>query len=289
MDKKTVNERRIGIDGKIMPSHLSGEIQARINELEQVISYASNQINKLPAGKIHVAPGHNSHNFRYYVMNASGDRKEEYLDKTKAELKMQLSQKRYFEEIVRQGRLELKALQKASDKMNGDSLITSYSRMGLGIREKITPIIVDDASFIERWNNIKYESLGFNENDNTEYYSERGERMRSKSEMLIANMLYKYHIPYKYECPIKRINGEYLYPDFTILDIKQRRTIYWEHLGRMGDLSYVSKNLWKLDEYKRVGIILGIDLYLTYESDLSSLGTKEIKRIVEMLMPDKIN
>lgn len=91
-------------------------------------------------------------------------------------------------------------------------------------------------------------------------------------------------IPYKYECPITIRNGENLYPDFTILDVKRRRVVYWEHLGRMGDMSYVSRNIWKLDEYKKVGVLLGINLFVTFESGTSPLGTNEILRVINEII-----
>ena len=61
----------------------------------------------------------------------------------------------------------------------------------------------------------------------------------------------------------------------------RRRTVFWEHFGRMGDLTYVSKNIWKLEEYKKVGIYIGINLFITFESNSSPMGTNEPVQIIK--------
>lgn len=74
-----------------------------------------------------------------------------------------------------------------------------------------------DAYFAKSWLDEGFRGLGFDERDTTEFFSEKGERMRSKSEVLIANALYKRGIPYKYECPVLLPSGIMKYPDFTVL------------------------------------------------------------------------
>lgn len=51
----------------------------------------------------------------------------------------------------------------------------------------------------------------------------RGERVRSKSEKIIADCFFRKGIPYKYECPLYLKGLGIIYPDFTILSKKQDR------------------------------------------------------------------
>lgn len=67
---------------------------------------------------------------------------------------------------------------------------------------------------------------------------EKGERVRSKSEVIIADMLNRKGISYRYEYPVYLKNVGQIYPDFTVLDAIRRREIYWEHLGMMDDPDY---------------------------------------------------
>ena len=52
-----------------------------------------------------------------------------------------------------------------------------------------------------------------------EFYSNSGVRVRSKSELIIANMLEKYGIPYRYEYPLLLNGNDLVRPDFLCLNI----------------------------------------------------------------------
>jgi hypothetical protein len=69
----------------------------------------------------------------------------------------------------------------------------------------------------------------------------RGDVVRSKSEALIAELLNARHIEYAYERKLTFDDGSFRYPEFTIDDDDLSRTIYWEHLGMLGDTVYVER------------------------------------------------
>ena len=55
--------------------------------------------------------------------------------------------------------------------------------------------------------------------------------VRSKSEVIIANMLVQEEVPFVYEEPLFAPDGTMFLPDFTV---KFRgETYYWEHVGRL--------------------------------------------------------
>ena len=100
------------------------------------------------------------------------------------------------------------------------------------------------------------------ENDGRIYTTRRGEKVRSKSEVIIADALYSMGIYYEYEKPL--LKGKY-YPDFTIEFSPRGETLYIEHFGMLSSPEYVYQNLLKLIEYEKNGIISGHNLILTYE------------------------
>ena len=81
----------------------------------------------------------------------------------------------------------------------------------------------------------------------------RGEAVRSKSEVIIANLLHAKGVDYRYEEPME-IDGITKYPDFTIEDDNTGETYYWEHLGMLGDRSYRRRWNEKLMWLKEKGI-----------------------------------
>ncbi|CAN7382571.1 AAA family ATPase [Rossellomorea sp. LjRoot5] len=79
----------------------------------------------------------------------------------------------------------------------------------------------------------------------------RGEMVRSKSEVIVANILDKMKIEYSYEEPMD-VNGKTYIPDFTLR--YQGSTAYLEHLGMLRNESY--KKHWdeKRANYESMGI-----------------------------------
>lgn len=102
-------------------------------------------------------------------------------------------------------------------------------------------------------------------------------------------MLYHYKIPYKYECPLTLKNGFTIYPDFTVLNVKQRKEIYWEHRGMMDDREYIRNSVQRIKQLNKEGIMLGDNLIITEESLTSPLGTDEIKMIIKKYLNNLID
>jgi hypothetical protein len=84
--------------------------------------------------------------------------------------------------------------------------------------------------------------------------TDRGELVRSKSELLIANLLHQLGASYDYEAPFTGSDGRTVRPDFTIVsDLGE--TVIWEHLGMLADPRYAAKWELKKDWYARNGFL----------------------------------
>ena len=84
--------------------------------------------------------------------------------------------------------------------------------------------------------------------------TERGDLVRSKSELVIADKLHARGIDYEYEQPLVLPNGRTRYPDFTIADHARGVTFYWEHLGMLDNPGYRARWEQKRVEYLECGI-----------------------------------
>ena len=151
-------------------------------------------------------------------------------------------------------------------------------KMNLGL-DYIKPLYPQDDEFLKKWNDEDYSHMGFSE-DSPKFYSRKGERMRSKSETIIANALEKYGIPYMYEYPIE-IGGRSYHPDFKILNLRTRETIYWEHFGMMDDRDYLNESVRKINVYTLHGLVLGGNLIATYETIKTPLDCKVVETMVQ--------
>ncbi len=110
--------------------------------------------------------------------------------------------------------------------------------------EKIILLYNEDAYKLKNYSSVEFSDIAkrftclFDAPKITEYknkfYEEklihktkRGEMVRSKSEVIIANMLFDADINYLYEEPLQLKDGSIRSPDFTIS--KNGKTFYWEH------------------------------------------------------------
>ena len=95
--------------------------------------------------------------------------------------------------------------------------------------------------------------------------------VRSKSEVIIAELLAECHIRFHYE-EVLRINGQIFVPDFTIL-IADGRRVYWEHCGMPGNQEYMRHHKWKLKQYEEAGIVPWKNLIITYDTEEGDIDT----------------
>jgi ATP-dependent DNA helicase RecQ len=108
------------------------------------------------------------------------------------------------------------------------------------------------------------------------YKTLKGDYVRSKSEVIIANILFNEDIEYKYEEELYYSGSKKVSPDFTISLGNQH--VYWEHLGMIGIESYDERWLAKLEIYNAY---FPNRLITTYEgatlSDTVKLKIKALK------------
>lgn len=97
--------------------------------------------------------------------------------------------------------------------------------------------------------------------------------MRSKSELIIAEKLDSYGIPYRYDA-VLHYRGYSLSPDFTFMTTNG--LVYWEHCGLMGNIKYRNHNKWKLSMYEQMGIVPWNNLIITYDTEDGGLSSSII-------------
>ena len=137
-------------------------------------------------------------------------------------------------------------------------------------------------AFAAEWSAIPYKGKDFAP-DQPEHFTMRGERVRSKSEMIIADTLTRLKIPYKYEYPIDIVNLSNIpctfFPDFLCLNQKTRKEFFWEHFGMMDDPEYAAAAARKLRIYEKNSIFPGKNLIITMETSDLPINAKQVEKI----------
>lgn len=109
--------------------------------------------------------------------------------------------------------------------------------------------------------------------------TKNGERVRSKSEVIIANALSDAGIEYVYEKPLKLFDKT-IHPDFTIT-LSDGTECYWEHCGMMSIEKYKQNWEKKKNLYEQNGIEEGDRLFATYEN--GRFDSSEIENIIKKI------
>ena len=97
-------------------------------------------------------------------------------------------------------------------------------------KKLVEPVELPWEQQLEQWNAKEYKQKEFQEGTAV-ILTEKGERVRSKSEKILADYFYRNGIPYKYEKPLYLKGLGIVHPDFTFLSGKTKQEIYWEHDG----------------------------------------------------------
>jgi hypothetical protein len=214
--------------------------------------------------------------YQYYVG-------KEYVSKKKNEKRIQMLALQEYREKLNP--LLEKAIRHLEEALNSlEHLNEAYTHMHEGKQVLFEPDVVPVEKRIREFRNVTYERMGFAENDKTEYYTHRGERVRSKSEKIIADELDRHGIPYHYERPLLlRVDGQMkeFHPDFTVMNITTGEVKYIEHLGMMDNSCYYNNVLMKLDAYERNGLLIGRDILLLHESVYRPLNTRIIADYIQ--------
>jgi len=83
----------------------------------------------------------------------------------------------------------------------------------------------------------------------------RGEAVRSKSEVVIADLLYALGVDYRYEKEFVGEDGARRLPDFTVDDPASGLKVFWEHLGMLERPQYRKDWEKKLAWYRQQGVL----------------------------------
>ncbi|MBV7504806.1 RecQ family ATP-dependent DNA helicase [Bacillus sp. sid0103] len=108
------------------------------------------------------------------------------------------------------------------------------------------------------------------------YATTKGDLVRSKSEVIIANLLHQHGIFYEYEKELYYGGNKRLSPDFTLA--VNGKEYYWEHLGMIGKDDYDTRWLEKQSIYQQY---FPDQLIITYENPAL---TKSVESLIKGLL-----
>lgn len=216
--------------------------------------------------------------FQYYFRRNNGDM--EYIAAKDKGFAARLAQRDYYEKMLKEIQNQEKAISIFTKKYNVLFRNNLYEGLSDGRKKLIKPIVMPDDEYVSKWKE-KYTGGENTIECSMPYATNNGELVRSKSEKILADLFDKYGIVYCYEPRIILYNGQHFYPDFALLNLRERKTYYWEHFGLTSDAAYSKKNLEKLAKYEKSGIIIGENLLVSTEAEGINLDVLLIEKKIK--------
>ncbi|MBO4457066.1 MAG: hypothetical protein J5802_05055 [Butyrivibrio sp.] len=259
------------------------DLEAQLKEIDELISKIDiNATKQKDLSNCGIAISKSNGQDQYYwVDRLTGRRK--YAKKSDKEKLKRIAQRDY-EMLVKK---KFVCIRDAISEFIKNYDIEEAEKVYLGIadarKKLVTPIIEPKAMSVGRWKSVVYEPMGFDEGIGG-FYSNAGIRVRSKSELIIANMLEREGIPYRYEYPIVLKSVGTVRPDFTCLNVRTGQEFIWEHFGMMDNIAYANKNVSKINAYEHNGYYSGKNMIMTFETSQHAISSYKVKAMIEQYL-----
>lgn len=250
---------------------------------------------------------------QYYHITTKGDTNGKYIPKSDSKLISSLAQKEYLEKCNRIIERQQKALARFLKDFHPEDIIAVHTNLTEAKRRFVTPLLLTDEEFAAQWQAKPYSGKFFAK-DTPEHFTNSGLRVRSKSEVIIAECLARHNIPFRYEAPLELIIGDTssitaetptnnirrrtlnqdadlmqskavtFYPDFTCLNKRTRQEFIWEHFGMMDNPNYARNAIEKQRSYTAAGYIPGINFIATTETTDLPLNIPYVEQMTKSLL-----
>ena len=254
-------------------------------ELSKLQSKTEDKSKTQPTANLRVITNHNRP--QYYIINPNNASNGTYLPHKEIHKAVAIAQRDYNNTIATILKKQIKAIDSFLTAYDPNDLDNAFTKLHPGRRALVTPVREPNEDFIAAWQHHPYTGKPFEINA-PEYYTSTGIRVRSKSEVIIADALSHSGIPDRYEYPTSIKGWGTLYPDFTCLDIRSREEIIWEHFGLMNDPDYVENAVQKIAHYAASGYTLGKNFIATFESNSAPFSVKQVQNYIKAIFKHNI-
>ena len=259
-------------------------LQSHAEEMLSLIEILKKSLKSAPAGTLNVSPHQGT--FQYYHVLPCTRKKGRYISKEQRSLAQKLSQRDYDKAMLAELQKQLKAIDKCIPACSPEQFGMLWQNLHPARRALVKPHVLPDDEYSRLWQNLEYKGRGFDDSA-PQLMSAKGECVRSKSEIIIADTLFRLGIPYRYEFPYKMRDGNRrikVHPDFTCLNVRTRQEFIWEHFGLIEDRDYAKNMIGKLELYAANDFFVGVNMLTSQESYEHPLNTVYVERLVKKFL-----
>ncbi len=247
--------------------------------LENVHSIMKKSLKKAPAGSLKIVKKRNG--LQFYYRKAPSDKQGRYLNKNEQDLVVRLAQKKYDLGVEKLLAEQKNSLEKMLNTNKEDAIRKVYEGLPRELQAMIEPAVMSPEKLAQMWQEVEYKRPSL-ENAASDLLTLRGEQVRSKSEIMIADALFHAKVPYRYEFPVYVRGRGTFHPDFLCLNKRTGKEVIWEHFGLMDNPEYAANALEKITLYAQNGFVLGRGFIYTMETLARPLSSRLVKQLIEV-------
>ena len=265
------------------------ELNEKLNQLVKVKTTIEKRARAYQPGYLKINYRGNSPRC-YAITYDEGKKREVYISKKQSHDKIKrLAQQDYEKSIIKKCNKQIEIIDKCLAGLDEELLENSYWELPEIRRKMVMPLIDIPELIADQWEESANPGNPYFP-EGLRYETDRGELVRSKSEVIIANYLNKNRdkLYYKYEYPLKlnKPRNTTVYPDFTIMVRKNARVCYLEHAGMLGIDAYADEFVKKSNLYLKNGLYTGENMFFTMETENVVLDINSLKTIVDRIISE---
>jgi hypothetical protein len=274
-----VKKRRQILNKVLISGGLEDFLKDYQERLENVHSIMKKSLKKAPAGSLKIVKKRNG--LQFYYRKAPSDKQGRYLNKNEQDLVVRLAQKKYDLGVEKLLAEQKNSLEKMLNTNKEDAIRKVYEGLPRELQAMIEPAVMSPEKLAQMWQEVEYKRPSL-ENAASDLLTLRGEQVRSKSEIMIADALFHAKVPYRYEFPVYVRGRGTFHPDFLCLNKRTGKEVIWEHFGLMDNPEYAANALEKITLYAQNGFVLGRGFIYTMETLARPLSSRLVKQLIEV-------
>lgn len=252
--------------------YIKNDLEKYAKDLEYRISILEKKLTTLPTNKLMYSRKNNA--IQYYYRDPAGS--AHYLQKKDDEKITALANAYYINKSLPKLKKNLTAAKKFLATHSGTEERDIFNSMPDELQQRNSNLFLYKKAYIYKWQHREY-TRNLYKQEGLIHDTIRGEKVRSKSEAMIANALYNYDMPYLIETPLRLKSGKIIFPDFLILNPSTLEEVYWEHFGMMGDSVYAAEACKRIGILDSEGIKINNNLICTFETADAPLSSALIE------------
>ena len=253
------------------------DIEQYAQTLKNRIAQLEFKLKSLPDGTLTYT---RKNGYLQYYYRAGGGARPKYIPVKNETQINTLANKYYIHKVLPKLKKNLRAAEKFIATHSGTEEHVLFESMPEQLQLRNSNLFVCKQKYIDEWQNRTYNRNTYKP-ESIIHDTIRGEKVRSKSEAMIANAVFNYKLAYFVERPLRLKNKQIIYPDFTILNPNTLEEVYWEHFGMMDSPEYANDAVRRIQLLDNEGIKLGKNLICTFESSIAPLSSAMIESYIK--------